>query len=469
MKNHKIEKPDNSSEEKLSLISAWKEDVNDAPSWGEFFDPDPVREWSRDVRQALHVEKTSESWKLTGPCVAIESDDLEECALLLKRVALENELIFARIPAVEIQSLADNLRTSLCGCAPLLVVIDWGDWATGEDDEGTSLAKRIRKGLARFDPERPVLFATCCEDLSDLSLDLQVAGAFDRHLVLQSSSPAFVGQRFLNMLGPDVADEKMLGAPMKIGLVILNEFKTRDVQEAVALRMRRLARREGKRVGLNDLIELTIRGLGEASKNKVRVPAEISRKRTALHEAGHACIAVIASAGANLPDYASIVPARDFEGIVLESLAFHEAREDFTFDDLVLRARIALAGRAAEEYFFGPRQVSSGADSDLSRVTRITFKLFAYSGFHSGMERGESSAVSLAVLPRGEVDSVQFQRINRDVRGFISEQYQYVLRTLGENRVFVEEVANRLLWDPVVDQLEIRELAQRHGIAVIPL
>ena len=211
-------------------------------------------------------------------------------------------------------------------------------------------------------------------------------------------------------------------------------------------------------------MQLSIRGLHELGSAKRRPAGESARRRTAYHEAGHACIAIIASGGSNVPDYASIVPARDFAGIVIESLAFHDAQEDFTFENLLLRTRIALAGRAGEEMIFGARLVSSGANSDLAHATRISFRMFAHSGFHPGMESGESSATNLAVLPRGDVDPVQYQRVNRAVRTFLARQYDHVLATLREHRSLVDEVASRLMWDPVIDQEEMRAIARRHGV-----
>jgi ATP-dependent Zn protease len=72
------------------------------------------------------------------------------------------------------------------------------------------------------------------------------------------------------------------------------------------------------------------------------------------------------------------------------------------------------------------------------------------------------------VLNSRDVDPVQYDRISREVRSFLQEQYKYVLTTLEENRPFVESVADRLLWDPVVDQSEMIELATRFGLNAHP-
>ena len=41
-----------------------------------------------------------------------------------------------------------------------------------------------------------------------------------------------------------------------------------------------------------------------------------------------------------------------------------------------------------------------------------------------------------------------------------------VMNTLKEKRAFVDAVAQRLLWDPVVDQQEMKTLSEQHGIPI---
>ena len=200
----------------------------------------------------------------------------------------------------------------------------------------------------------------------------------------------------------------------------------------------------------------------------VQPTTELNRRKTALHEAGHACIAIIESQGCNIPDYCSIVPARDFVGVVMQSLSYIDRLEDFTFANLLLRTRIALAGRAAEEIYFGANAVSSGANSDLSNATRVSFQMFAHSGFHPLMELGRGTAANLAVLGRGQIDELQNDRIHRDVRQFLATQYEYVISALNANKPFVDAVSDRLMWDPVIDQREMTEIARQFGWAISP-
>ena len=40
------------------------------------------------------------------------------------------------------------------------------------------------------------------------------------------------------------------------------------------------------------------------------------------------------------------------------------------------------------------------------------------------------------------------------------------MNTLKEIRAFVDAVAQRLLWDPVLDQQEMKTLSEQHGIPI---
>jgi hypothetical protein len=451
-----------------NAADGWIQNLADAPLWEDFFDPDLVKTWAGEVKLCLSdgIDATGKlSWSLAGPNIVLEYNDEQEAEALLKRAANDAGLSFARVPAEAVMELADDMRAPFVSHTPVLAMLEWGPWAFGLDFASTAFAVKMRRQLERFDPTSPVLFAVCARSADAMCPDLRKVRAFDRVLSLQSATPEFAAERFLALLGPGVASDSMVASKSKVGLVLLSTFPDSDGQALAALQLRRQHRRDNRLIELNDLTELTIRGTGESGPRRRRPASELSRRRTAYHEAGHACIAVIASGGANVPDYASIVPSKDFEGIVMESLAFHDAQDDFTFEHLLLRIRILLAGRAGEELHFGTLQVSSGANSDLARATRMSYRHFAHSGFHSGMERGVNSGAFLAVLPDGETsDPFQSNRINRDVRTFLANQYAYVTRTMTEHRPFVEAVAARLLWDPIIDQAEMMQIARQHDV-----
>ena len=441
--------------------------------WLDFFEPDLFRNWSEELKNSC-IRKEKELWSLTGKAVLIQTSDEFEIFDLLQKVASDVKINFARVPADQVESLLPNARQKFQKISPAIVMLDAGTWMNEEVVEpdsnsasiGTQTCSLFAKDLKEFDCEFPVVFVTCVPSYDDISKNLLKVDAFDRIFAHESPSAEFLGNRFLNLFGTNLLDNSIKNSVKKVGLLLQSEYESRPEQELLALRLKRFAHKEVRSINFNDLTDFALRGLQEQNPLKpIEVDSELRRK-TAYHEAGHACISIIASNGENVPDYASIVPSKNFEGVVFESLAYYDDLDEITYKFLLLKTRIALAGRAAEELFFGGLNISSGANSDLSSATRMCFRLFAYSGFHSQMDGQAISASNLAVLNKGEVDPLQYERVSKDVRNFLEDQYLYVMNTLKEKRAFVEAVAQRLLWDPEVDQQEMKTLSEQHGIPI---
>jgi len=440
--------------------------------WLDFFEPDLFRNWSEELKNAV-TRKEKDLWALTGKAVLIQSSDESEIFELLQKVASDVKVNFARVPADQVATLLPNARQKFQKISPAIVMLDAGSWLIDASEPGisassidTQVSSLFAKDLKDFDCGFPVVFVVCVESYGDVSKNLLKVDAFDRIFAHESPSAEFLGTRFLKLFDPILLDDTIRNSVKKVGLLLQSEYESRSDQELLALRLKRLANHESRTINFNDLTDFALRGLQEQNRLKpIKVDSEVRRK-TAYHEAGHACISIIASNGENVPDYASIVPSKNFEGVVFESLAYYDNLDEITYKFLLLKTRIALAGRAAEELFFGGLNISSGANSDLSSATRMCFRLFAYSGFHSKMDGQAISASNLAVLNLGEVDPLQYERVSKDVRNFLEEQYLYVMNTLKEKRAFVDAVAQRLLWDPVVDQQEMKTLSEQHGIPI---
>ena len=440
--------------------------------WLEFFEPEIFRNWTEELKNSL-TRKEKDLWSLTGKAVLIQSSEESEIFDLLQKVASDAKMNFARVPADQVASLLPNARQKFQKLSPAIVMLDPGSWMSEDVELGISssssdkqVCSLFAKDLKEFDCYFPVIFVVCVKSYDDVSKNLLKVDAFDRIFAHESPSAEFLGNRFLKLFDPNLLDETIRNSVKKVGLLLQSEYESRSEQELLALRLKRLANHESRTINFNDLTDFALRGLQEQNRLKpIKVDSEVRRK-TAYHEAGHACISIIASNGENVPDYASIVPSKNFEGVVFESLAYYDNLDEITYKFLLLKTRIALAGRAAEELFFGGLNISSGANSDLSSATRMCFRLFAYSGFHSKMDGQAISASNLAVLNLGEVDPLQYERVSKDVRNFLEEQYLYVMNTLQEKRAFVDAVAQRLLWDPVVDQEEMKILSEQHGIPI---
>ena len=77
------------------------------------------------------------------------------------------------------------------------------------------------------------------------------------------------------------------------------------------------------------------------------------------------------------------------------------------------------------------------------------------------MANNSGSGNNLAVFKKGSIEIDHQEKIMDQVRIFLEEQYQVVLDTLKRNKPFVDAIADRLCWDPIVDQNELREIMEK--------
>src|SRR6185312_5511832 len=202
---------------------------------------------------------------------------------------------------------------------------------------------------------------------------------------------------FIERVGAAHCDESITGQSAKVGKLVRCMYEDERRLKLAALRTRRFVARSGRPLEFLDLVNLAHCGFAEA--DALPAPAERFSRQTAYHEAGHAVVAVIDSRGENIPEFASIRPTAQYNGVVVQSYAYGLDGGDFeTYTDLRERVRISLAGRAAEELVFGPERISNGCMEDLKTATDRAGTAFALWGFAPSMEREGQSSSNLAIV-----------------------------------------------------------------------
>jgi cell division protease FtsH len=99
---------------------------------------------------------------------------------------------------------------------------------------------------------------------------------------------------------------------------------------------------------------------------KEEVPSEQEKRRTAVHEAGHALCSWL-EPKADKIDRVSIIPRGQAGGVTMYQP--NEDRVDYSFSELTARLVSLMGGRAADKMVFG--ESMSGAIQDLKMATRI--------------------------------------------------------------------------------------------------
>ena len=205
------------------------------------------------------------------------------------------------------------------------------------------------------------------------------------------------------------------------------------------------ARHNKSCVGKEDFLAAIDRIIGGLErKNKVISPME--KKTIAYHEAGHATVSWML-VHANPLIKVTIIPRGKALGA---AWYLPEERSITTREQMMDELASLLAGRIAEEKFFG--HLSTGALSDLERVTKMCYAMVAYYGMSEevgSMSYYDSTGQSDMAFTKPYSERTA-QQIDDEVRALIAKAREMAERVIDEQREGLIELAELLLEREVV-------------------
>jgi cell division protease FtsH len=181
-------------------------------------------------------------------------------------------------------------------------------------------------------------------------------------------------------------------------------------------------------------------------------PAE--RKRTAVHESGHALVALLLPESDPLRQV-SIIPRGRSLGAT-EQLP-SEDRHNYPEPYVKTRLAVMLGGRCAEKLLLG--NISSGAANDLEEATRLAKTMVAQWGmsdvigpvhFRIGSEH---PFLGYELTQEKDFSEATAQKIDDEVRRIISEAEALTDKTLADNKPALQSLVSALLDKATVDEL----------------
>ena len=214
------------------------------------------------------------------------------------------------------------------------------------------------------------------------------------------------------------------------------------------------ARKNKKQVTMDDFQDAIDRVIGGLEKkNKLISPEE--KRIVAYHEAGHAIVGWFLEHAHPLVK-ASIVP----RGIAALGYAQYLPKEQFLYQtaQLLDEMCMSLGGRAAEALIF--EQISTGALSDLERVTKMGYSLVTIYGMNEkigNISYHDSSVQSEIVF--GKPYSEETARIiDKEVHNIVETAYKRAKDLLKKQKEALEIVAQELLKKEVIYQRDMEKL-----------
>ena len=198
-------------------------------------------------------------------------------------------------------------------------------------------------------------------------------------------------------------------------------------------------------VGKEDFLAAVDRIIGGLErKNKVISPNE--KKTIAYHEAGHATVSWLLE-HANPLVKVTIIPRGKALGA---AWYLPEERQITTREQMMHEAASLLAGRIAEEKFFG--HLSTGALNDLERVTKMCYAMVAYYGMSEevgSMSYYDSTGQSDMAFTKPYSERTA-QQIDDEVRALIAKARKMAEDVIDEHREGLVQLAELLLEREVV-------------------
>ncbi|MCR5288562.1 MAG: ATP-dependent zinc metalloprotease FtsH [Treponema sp.] len=228
------------------------------------------------------------------------------------------------------------------------------------------------------------------------------------------------------------------------------------VNEAALLAVRG-GRKKVTMPDFDEAIEKTVVGL----ERKTRVMSEKERKSVAVHETGHALVAVFTKGSAPVHKI-SIIP-RGMGALGYTMQRSEEEKFLNTETDLLNEVDVLLGGRAAEQISLGV--VDTGAANDIQRATDILRRMITEYGMSKRFynvtlgKSGRGYGSGDPQLVREFSEETQ-KYIDDEIARMMAERYEHVLGLLTAHKDLLQCISDRLLEKETMDGKEFDELVK---------
>ncbi len=370
--------------------------------------------------------------------------------------------MFVGVGAARVRDLFEQARAA----APAIIFIDEVDaigqtrgagfTMGGGNDEREQTLNQLLAEIDGFasDLHRPVIIMAATNRPEVLDKALLRAGRFDRQV--EVGNPDLIGRvQILRIHSKEIrlADDFDLERAARITPGFSGADLANAMNEAALL----AARRNAPAVGIKDFeaaMERVIAGL----EKKTRVMNDRERKTVAFHESGHALVAALLPSADPVAKISIIPRARGALGYTLQMPT--EDRYILTQDELTDRIAVLLGGRAAEITVFGT--MSTGASDDIQKATELVRRMVTEFGMSEKLGSVRYAGQQMQYLGGVVQDNNQLspqteEVIDAEVRRVVTEQLEHAQTLLGQHRLALDTLANRLLEQETVDGAAAKE------------
>ncbi len=441
-----------------------------------------LHRWAQELRMLLRSQPSADAqdWQLQGHAVLLETKFLEEVPALLEQVAgITGMPLHIFSPAGTVEDFLLWIKAQSDG-EPALVYLTPGDWMNPSrpeaDPEESACAaspctdaflcavQDVMQGLGA----RPVVLVTAAPGFERLSPCLRQVGYFDRRIRVPEWTADALVSDFLHDIGADLIDESVRAKPERLGALLRAAFPDQRRRSLTVLALKRLARREQRRISFADLVQMATQGTTEDDPMATDAKA---RFRTAVHEAGHALVSHLDSSTMTAPTLCTAIKSRNCQGRLVTAFEAPETRgDDLTIANMRHKVRVQLAGLAAEHLLLGVEAASAmGSGSDLDEATSFAMHMFADWGIALDTSTPALQASNLATVING-CNPAESPRIVRMARQYLQSEFMKATDILHKHRTYLDSIITALCQQDVLTQEDFEKLwsqqsvSSRHGL-----
>jgi AFG3 family protein len=342
--------------------------------------------------------------------------------------------------------------------APCIIFIDEidavgrqrGRGGLGGNDERENTLNQLLVEMDGFDTTTGVVVLAGTNRVDILDQALTRPGRFDRQITVDR--PDLKGRKEIfevHLKGITLEDPIEDVAGRLAGLT--PGFAGADIANVCNEAAIVAARRKADAVNMDDFEKATDRIIGGLESNKIMSAEE--RSIVAHHEAGHAIAGWFLEHADPLLKVTIIPRTSGALGFAqyLPKEVFLRTQEEIM--DIVC---MALAGRAAEEIFFG--RVTTGASDDLRRVTDLVYSTIQVYGMNARLGQLAFPKDPNAMFDERPYSEKTAKAMDEEAKTIVDEAYKRTIHLLKEHKDDVEKVAKLLLEKETITHDDVSDI-----------
>jgi cell division protease FtsH len=348
--------------------------------------------------------------------------------------------------------------------APCIVFIDEidavgrhrGAGLGGGHDEREQTLNQLLVEMDGFESNEGVILVAATNRPDVLDPALLRPGRFDRRIVV--NRPDVKGREGILV----VHTRKIpMSDDVQIGVLARGSagFSGADLANLVNEAALNAARYNQKVVRMHDF-EFAKDKVLMGSERRSMIISDAEKRVTAIHEAGHALLAVLLP-HADPIHKVTIIPRGMALGLTQQLPA--DEKHNYSRDYLNDQIAILLGGRIAEEITM--QSLTTGAGNDLERATDLARRMVCEWGMSDAMgpltfgKKEEQIFLGREIAQHQDYSEDTALKIDQEVRRFVTNNYERAQALLSRSRETLVKIADALLAREVLDAEQVKRLA----------